>query len=122
MVGASVAVGECNVETGSLNDRSGPMDVTNNFNDVAVTGEEGEGNVYITGNSGKMYFSFENGEEGTCRAVTSGAARRSMPLTASAPATATSPGSGHSGTAVFLHATLFLMEGGQPRGTEGNVA
>ncbi len=64
VVGDSGAIGNYNLETGNLNDRSAPMDVTNNFNDVAVTGEGGEDNAYITGNSGKMHFSFENGEGG----------------------------------------------------------
>ena len=72
LVGASGDIGEYNVETGNLNDRSAPMDVTNNFNDVAVTGPAGDANVYVAGDSGKMYFSFENGEEGTWDYVTPG--------------------------------------------------
>jgi hypothetical protein len=69
-VGASGAIGEFDVETGNLNDHSAPMDVTNNFNDVAVTGEAGEANVYVAGDSGKIYYSFENGEQGTWEDVT----------------------------------------------------
>ncbi len=46
--------------------------MTNNFNDVSVTGESGDANVYVAGDSGKMYFSFENGEEGTWEYVTPG--------------------------------------------------
>jgi len=72
MVGASGAIGEYNVETGTLNDHSAPMDVTNNFNDVAVTGKGGDANIYIAGDSGKMYFSFKNGKEGTWGSVTPG--------------------------------------------------
>jgi len=72
LVGASGAIGEYNVETGTLNDRSAPMDVTNNFNDVSATGEGGEASVYIAGDSGKMYYSFENGKEGTWEYVTPG--------------------------------------------------
>lgn len=72
LVGASGAIGEYDVETGNLNDHSAPMDVTNNFNDVNVTGEAGEANVYVAGDSGKMYFSFENGGEGTWASVTPG--------------------------------------------------
>lgn len=72
VVGDSGAIGNYNLETGNLNDRSAPMDVTNNFNDVAVTGEGGEDNAYITGNSGKMHFSFENGEGGIWGGVTPG--------------------------------------------------
>jgi hypothetical protein len=69
-VGSSGAIGEYDVETGDLNDRSAPMDVTNNFNDVSVTGAAGEANVYVAGDSGKMYYSFENGESGTWEYVT----------------------------------------------------
>ena len=71
-VGSSGAIGEYDVETGNLNDRSAPMDVTNNFNDVAVTGTAGEANVYVAGDSGKLYYSFENGEQGTWESVTPG--------------------------------------------------
>lgn len=72
MVGSSGAIGEYNVETGNLNDHSAPMDVTNNFNDVAVTGPAGDANVYVAGDSGKIYYSFENGEAGTWNYVTPG--------------------------------------------------
>ncbi|MFB6302665.1 MAG: WD40/YVTN/BNR-like repeat-containing protein [Haloferacaceae archaeon] len=71
-VGASGAIGEYDVETGVLEDHSAPMDVTNNFNDVAVTGPAGDANVYVAGDSGKMYYSFENGAEGTWEYVTPG--------------------------------------------------
>jgi len=71
-VGSSGAIGEYDVETGNLENRSAPMDVTNNFNDVAVTGEAGDANVYVAGDSGKTYYSFENGEEGTWDYVTPG--------------------------------------------------
>jgi len=69
-VGSSGAIGAYDVVTGDLNDYSAPMDVTNNFNDVSVTGEAGEANVYVAGDSGKMYYSFENGESGTWEYVT----------------------------------------------------
>jgi len=72
LVGASGAIGEYDVKTGNLNDHSAPMDVTNNFNDVSATGVAGDANVYIAGDSGKMYFSFENGAEGTWEYVTPG--------------------------------------------------
>jgi len=71
-VGASGAIGEYDVQTGNLEDHSAPMDVTNNFNDVAVTGEASEANVYVAGDSGKMYYSFENGREETWEYVTPG--------------------------------------------------
>ncbi|RXK51850.1 hypothetical protein EAF64_04235 [Halorientalis pallida] len=51
-VGSSGAIGEYDVATGSLTSRAAPMDVTNNFNDVAVTGEAGEANVYVAGGAG----------------------------------------------------------------------
>jgi hypothetical protein len=88
MVGASGAIGEYNVETGILDGHSPPMDVTNNFNDVAVTGERGNANVYVSGDSGEMCFSFENGKEGTEEPSRLGAAQTSTPSTSSAPATA----------------------------------
>ena len=70
--GSSGAVGEYDVESGVLHDHSAPLDVTNNFNDVAVTGEAGEANVYVAGGSGKMYYSFENGASQTWDDVTPG--------------------------------------------------
>ncbi len=71
-VGASGAIGEYDVTTGDLNDRSAPNDVTNNFNDVAVTGPVGDASVYVAGDSGKIHYSFENGESGTWDSVTPG--------------------------------------------------
>ena len=72
VVGSSGAIGEYDVRTGNLVDRSAPNDVTNNLNDVAVTGEAGEANVYVAGDSGKIYYSFENGETGSWNEVTPG--------------------------------------------------
>ena len=71
-VGESGAIGEYDVTTGDLNDHSAPNDVTNNFNDVAVTGPAGDANVYVAGDSGKIYYSFENGESGTWDSITPG--------------------------------------------------
>jgi hypothetical protein len=71
-VGSSGAIGEYDVSTGSLNDHSQPNDVSNNFNDVAVTGPAGDANVYVAGDSGHIYYSFENGETGTWDNVTPG--------------------------------------------------
>ncbi|WP_434530444.1 WD40/YVTN/BNR-like repeat-containing protein [Haloarcula sp. NS06] len=71
-VGASGAIGEYDVESGVLTDHSAPMDVTNNFNDVSVTGTAGEANVYVAGDSGKMYYSFENGASETWDYTTPG--------------------------------------------------
>ncbi|WP_115863513.1 beta propeller repeat protein [Halorussus litoreus] len=72
MVGSSGAVGEYDVETGVLYDHSAPTGSTNNFNDVSVTGEAGEANVYVAGDSGKLYYSFENGASQTWNYVTPG--------------------------------------------------
>lgn len=71
-VGASGAIGEYDTTTGSLEDHSAPNDVTNNFNDVAVAGEAGDANVYVAGDSGKIYYSFDNGATGTWNEVTPG--------------------------------------------------
>jgi len=64
-VGASGAIGEYDVETGDLEDRSAPNDHTSNFNDVAVTGPAGDADVYVADDSGAIHYSFANGEEGT---------------------------------------------------------
>jgi hypothetical protein len=71
-VGGSGAIGEYDVESGILEDHSAPNDVTNNFNDVSVRGEDGSANVYVAGDSGKIYYSFEDGETGTWDGVTPG--------------------------------------------------
>ena len=72
MVGSSGAVGEFNVSTGNLNDFSQPMDASNNFNDVAVTRKPDTTNIYIAGDSGKMYHNFDDGKEGKWNSVTPG--------------------------------------------------
>ncbi|TKX60039.1 hypothetical protein EXE44_00635 [Halorubrum sp. SS7] len=71
-VGASGAIGEYVPATDTLVDHSAPMDNTNNYNAVAVTGQAGEANVYVAGDSGKIYYSFENGATGTWDYVTPG--------------------------------------------------
>lgn len=65
VVGASGAIGEYDVTTGNLVDRSAPNDFTANFNDVAVTGPAGDADVYVADDSGSVHYSFENGMEGT---------------------------------------------------------
>lgn len=72
VAGASGAIGEYDPATDTLVDRSAPMDNTNNYNDIAVTGEAGDANVFVAGDSGKLYYSFENGAEGTWEDVTPG--------------------------------------------------
>jgi photosystem II stability/assembly factor-like uncharacterized protein len=71
-VGASGAIGEYDIESGLVIDHSAPNDVTNNFNDVAVTGPADDAAVYVAGDSGAIYYSFENGETGTWDNVTPG--------------------------------------------------
>jgi hypothetical protein len=61
-VGSSGAIGAYDPSTGNVEDYSAPNDVTNNFNDVAVTGPAGDANVYVAGDSGKVYYSFDGGE------------------------------------------------------------
>ena len=70
--GASGAIGEYDVEADVLYDHSAPNDVTNNFNDVSVAGAAGDANVYVAGDSGSIYYSFENGATGTWDGVTPG--------------------------------------------------
>ncbi|MFB6176635.1 MAG: WD40/YVTN/BNR-like repeat-containing protein, partial [Halobaculum sp.] len=71
-VGGSGAIGEYDVTTGSLTDHSAPNDVTNNFNDVSVRGNAGDANVYVAGDSGKIYRSFEDGKTGSWDQTTPG--------------------------------------------------
>lgn len=68
-VGASGAIGEYDVTTGNLNDHSAPQDNTNNFLDVAATGQADEAYVYVGDGSGIVSYSFENGESGTWDSV-----------------------------------------------------
>ena len=67
--GSSGAIGEYDVATGSLVDHSAPEDNTNNFMDIAVTGESGEANVYAADGSGGISYSFYNGKSGTWNSV-----------------------------------------------------
>jgi len=62
MVGASGRIGEWDVSSGRLEqDHSAPNDVTNNFQDVAVTGDAGLATVYVTDASGLVHTSGDNG-------------------------------------------------------------
>lgn len=71
--GASGALGEYDVKTGTLidhdplggdgtDDNSGPNDQTGNFDGLAVTGNADEAHVYITDQSGHVLYSHDNGE------------------------------------------------------------
>jgi hypothetical protein len=70
LVGASGAIGEWDVSTGSLTDYSAPDGVTNNFAAVTVTGSAGSANIQIADRSGKVLYSTDNG--GTWMQVTPG--------------------------------------------------
>ena len=72
VVGASGAIGEYDVTTGNLIDRSAPNDSTSNFNDVAVTCSAGSAEVYVADDSGAIHYSFKNGEKGTWEYATPG--------------------------------------------------
>ena len=102
-VGSSGAIGEYDVRTRDLTSHSAPNDVTNNFNDVAVTGEAGSANVYVAGDSGKIYYSFENGETGTWDAVTPGSGSNVNALDFHGP---------RSGHAVDGNKTVFVTDDG----------
>ena len=67
--GASGAVGEYDVRTGGIDDHGSPQDNTNNFLDIAVTGQGGEANVYVADGSGIVSYSFENGQSGKWNSV-----------------------------------------------------
>lgn len=71
-VGASGAILEFDIGSGVLYEHSAPNDVTNNSKEVAVTGVAEEANVYVAGDSGKIYYSFDNGDTGTWNEVTPG--------------------------------------------------
>jgi len=102
-VGSSGSIGEYDVRTRGLDDHSAPNDVTNNFNDVAVTGEAGSANVYVAGDSGKIYYSFENGEPGTWDSVTPGSGSNVNALDFHGP---------RSGHAVDGNKTVFVTDDG----------
>ena len=72
VVGSSGAIGEYDVTTGNLVNRSAPNDYTSNFNDVAVTCDGGEAEVFVADDSGAIHYSFENGRESTWEIVTPG--------------------------------------------------
>jgi hypothetical protein len=102
-VGSSGAIGEYDVRTRDLYDHSAPDDVTNNFNDVAVTGEAGDANVYVAGDSGKIYYSFENGAAGTWDSVTPGSGSNVNAVDFHGP---------RSGHAVDGNKTVFVTDDG----------
>ena len=78
-VGASGAIGEYDVTTGSLvENHSAPNDVTNNFRSIAVTGTSGDANVYISGGSGQVHFSSNNGGNWNVQTPGSGSALRAI--------------------------------------------
>jgi hypothetical protein len=102
-VGSSGAIGEYDVEARTLDSHSAPMDVTNNFNDISVTGNAGEANVYVAGDSGKIYYSFDNGATGTWEYVTPGSGSAINAIDFHGP---------RSGHAVDGNKTVFVTDDG----------
>jgi hypothetical protein len=102
-VGSSGAIGEYDVRERTLYSHSAPMDVTNNFNGVAVTGEAGEANVYVAGDSGKIYYSLDNGATGTWDYVTPGSGSAVNAIDFHGP---------RSGHAVDGNKTVFVTDDG----------
>ncbi|MFC7058489.1 WD40/YVTN/BNR-like repeat-containing protein [Halovenus salina] len=102
-VGASGAIGEYDLETGMLVDHSTPNDVSNNFNDIAVTGTAGEAAVYVAGDSGAVYYSFENGETGSWDNVTPGSGSNINAIDFHGP---------RSGHAIDGNQTVFVTDDG----------
>lgn len=83
-VGASGAIGEWDVTTGSLvKDHSAPNDVTNNFADVTVTGNAGSARIQIADKSGKVLYSTDDGGTWTQVGVGNGSAHRAIDTYAS---------------------------------------
>lgn len=70
-VGDSGAIGEYDVEDGTIDDHSSPDDVTDQLNDVAATGEFCA-KVYAATDSGAILYSVEDGNDGTWETVTPG--------------------------------------------------
>jgi hypothetical protein len=101
--GSSGAIGEYDVESGVLTDHSAPNDVTNNFNGIDVRGESGSANVYVAGDSGKIYYSFDDGETGSWGSVTPGSGSNINALDFFGP---------RSGHAVDGNKTVFVTDDG----------
>ena len=70
--GSSGVIGEYDPATGNIEDRGEPQDNTENFLDVAATGEAGEANVYVADEAGAVNYSFGNGRSGTWNAASVG--------------------------------------------------
>lgn len=80
-VGGSGAIGEYDVKQGEIRDHSQPNDASNNFTDVAASSEFCS-TVFVCGDSSSIYYSFEDGNDGTWSSVTpgSGAAIQAIDL------------------------------------------
>jgi len=102
-VGSSGAIGEYDIPARTLYSHSAPMDVTNNFNGVAVRGEAGSANVYVAGDSGKIYYSFDNGATSTWDYVTPGSGSAVNAIDFHGP---------RSGHAVDGNKTVFVTDDG----------
>jgi len=70
--GSSGELGEMDVRTGDVNDRSSPLDSGDNFKTISVKGDAGEANVYAATASGHLYYNFDNGKQGKWQELTPG--------------------------------------------------
>jgi len=78
-VGASGAVGEWDVTTGSLvQDHSGPNDSGSNFQDVAVTGPSDDATIHAVGASGQVFVSTDDGATWNASTPGNGSALRAI--------------------------------------------
>jgi hypothetical protein len=78
-VGASGAVGEWDVTTGSLvQDHSGPNDSGSNFQDVAVTGPSDDATIHAVGASGQVFVSTDDGATWNASTPGNGSALRAV--------------------------------------------
>ena len=74
-VSVSGVVGEYDPATGNIENRGEQPDDTENFLDVAATGDAGEANVYVATEAGSVNYSFENGRCGTGNSASVGPGR-----------------------------------------------
>jgi len=63
--GSSGALGVHDPSTGEFFDRSGPDDTGDNFQAVAAAGSAGDANVYAATGSGHVFYSLDDGAEGS---------------------------------------------------------
>lgn len=96
VAGASGALGAYDPEEGTVEDHSGPADVTNTFTDVAVAGAAGEETVLLTDGSGQVHVT---GPDREWRTTTVGDGSALLGVDVSGPQ------AGHAVSASLLYAT-----------------